>query len=131
MRKLFFILACLALIMITPALAETFSLPEINASVTLPDNTYELVLTPSNLSEHTGYLAAENMDYDATLNAFAAEGILLKALDVDNNRTLVITALRDVDAQNYFDLNKQDEDMRREFRLSHTNGTVYSVLGYS
>jgi len=131
MRKLFFILACLALLMLAPALAETYSLPEINASVTLPDNTYELVLTPSNLSEHTGYLTAENMDYDATLNAFEAEGILLKALDVDNNRTLVITALRDVDAQNYFDLNKQDEDMRREFRLSHTNGSVYSVLGYS
>lgn len=131
MRKFLLSLACLALLLIAPALAETYSFPEVQAYVTLPENTYEVVLTPGNLSEHTAYLAAENMDFDATLNAFESEGVLLKALDLDNNRTLVITALKDVDAQNYFDLNKQDEDMRKEFRLSHTDGSVYSVLGYS
>lgn len=131
LRKLLLSLAVLALLMAAPALAETYAFPEIHASVTLPDNTYELVLTPGNLQEHTAYLAAQNMDYDATLNAFEADGVLLKALDTDNDRTLVITALKDVDAQNYFDLNKQDEDMRREFRMSHTDGSVYGVLGYS
>ena len=131
LRKLLLSLALLALLMAAPALAETYAFPEICASVTLPDNTYELVLTPGNLNEHTAYLAAQNMDYDATLNAFETDGVLLKALDTDNNRTLVITALQDVDAQTYFDLNNQDEDMRREFRVSHTDGSVYGVLGYS
>lgn len=131
MRKFLLSLAFLMLILTASALAETYNFPEIHASVDLPDNTYELVLTPGNLNEHTAYLAANNMDYDATINAFEADGILLKALDTDNNRTLVITAIRDIDAQNYFDLNNQDEDMRREFRLSHPDGSVYGVLGYS
>lgn len=131
MRKLLLSLLLVSLLFISSALCETYVFPQINAAVDLPSNTYELVLTPGNLSEHTAYLTAQNMDYDATLNAFESEGVLLKALDTDGGRTLVITALADVDAQTYFDLNKQDDDMRREFRVSHTDGSGYGVLGYT
>ena len=131
MRKLLFSLACLMLLMTASALAQTYSFSQINASVVLPDNTYEVVLTPGNLSEHSAYLASQNTDYDTACKIFENEGILLKAIDTDNSRTLVITAIKDVDAQTYFDLNNQDEDMRREFRVSHTDGSVYGVLGYS
>ena len=118
------------LLMMVPALGETYSFGDIRASVTIP-NDYEMVLTPYNLSTRTDWLAAQGMDYDAVSNAFDEEGILLEAFDPKNNRTLVISALRDLDAQTYFDLNNQDEDMRKEFRVSHTNGSTYSILGYT
>ena len=133
MRKCLLILTCMALILMMTAFsaaAETYSFGEIRASVNIP-NDFEMVLTPYNLSTHTDWLAEQGMDFDTLSNSFEAEGILLEAFDADNNRTLVITAQRDLDGQTYFDLNNQDEDMRKEFRLSHTNGTAYGILGYS
>ena len=130
MRKLWLSLACLLLILITPALADTYSFEEIHANVNIPGD-YEVVLTPYNLSNHTAWLSDQGLDYDALMNAFEAEGILLQAYDAENNRTLVVTAMKDLDAQTYFDLNNQDEDMRREYRVSHTNGSAYGILGYS
>ena len=116
--------------MAVPALAETYTFGDVRASVEIPAD-YETVLTPYNLSAHTDWIAAQGLDYDALANTFEADGILLQAFDAETNRTLVITAVKDVDAQTYFDLNNQDEDMRKEFRVSHTNGKGYSILGYS
>lgn len=131
MRKFLLSLSCLMLLLIAPALAETYSFPDIHAALELADGAYDVVLTPGNLSANAAWLAEQGMDYDAVLNMFEAEGILLQAVDSANSRTLVVTALKDLDAQTYFDLNNQDEDMRREYRVSHTDGSAYSVLGYS
>lgn len=131
MRKFFLSLVCLLFLAAVPALAETYSFSNIHATVELPENTYEVVLTPGNLSMNSVWLAENGLDFDALQNEFEAEGILLKAFDTDNNRTLVITALEDLDAQTYFDLNNQDDDMRREYRVSHTDGSAYGILGYS
>ncbi|MBR4359573.1 MAG: hypothetical protein IKP32_03040 [Clostridia bacterium] len=133
MRKMLLVLAgmiLLSLLLAVPALAETYSFGEIRASVEIP-NDFEVVLTPYNLSTHAEWIASQGWDFDALGNEFEAEGILLKAYDAENQRTLVITAIKDVDAQTFFDLNNQDEDMRREFRVSHTNGSVYGILGYT
>ena len=132
MRKLFLCVVCLTLLTITPALAEVYSFSDVHAMVEIPKD-YEIVLTPYNLSSSTNasWMAAQGMDYDATLNQFETEGILLQAFDAENDRTFVLTALKDLDGQTYFDLNKQDEAMRKEFRTNHTNGIGYSTLGYS
>ena len=132
MRKyMWLIIACAALLCLTaPAMAETYSFGDIRATVEIPED-YTVVLTPYNLSTQTEWLAQQGLDYDALANDFEAEGILLEAFDEKNGRTLVITALRDVDGQTYFDLNNQDEDMRKEYRVSHTNGSAYGVLGYT
>ena len=111
-------------------LAETYSFGDVRASVSVPDD-FEMVLTPYNLGSSRDWLEQHGLDHDALSNSFDQEGILLMGYDEDNGRTLVITALRDVDGQTYFDLNNQDEDMRKEFRVSHTNGTAYGVLGYT
>ena len=131
-NKILFILglALLGLALAVPGLSETYSFGDIRAAVTIPED-YETVLTPYNLTANRDWLEEQGLDHDAVVNSFDADGVLLMALDTKNNRTLVITALRDVDGQTYFDLNNQDEDMRKEYRLSHTNGTAYSVLGYS
>ncbi|MBR1584690.1 MAG: hypothetical protein IJ662_04045 [Clostridia bacterium] len=130
MRKFVFCLICLALLFTASALAETYSFNEINASVDIPKD-YEVVLTPFNLSANAAWMERHGMDYDATLNEFEAEGILLQAYDAENNRVFVLSALADLDGQTYFDLNNQDEAMRKEFRTNHTNGIGYSTLGYS
>ena len=131
MRKFLISLACILLLFAVPALAETYSFQGVRASVDIPKDTYDMILTPSNLSANQEWLAAQGMDFDAISNAFEREGVLLRAYDSKNNRTLVITALQDLDAQTYFDLNNQEDEMRREYRLSHTNGTAYSILGYN
>ena len=111
-------------------LAETYSFGDIRASVSIPEE-FEQVLTPYNLGTNRDWLEQHGLDHDALSNSFDQEGVLMMAYDEDNGRTLVITALRDVDGQTYFDLNNQDEAMRKEFRVSHTNGTAYGLLGYS
>lgn len=124
-------LTLLILLCVSPALAQTYSFSDINATVDLDSGAFDVVLTPYNLSANADWLSSQGQDPDAVQNTFEKEGILLKAVDEENGRTLVITALKDLDAQTYFDLNNQDEDMRKEYRLSHTNGTAYSVLGYA
>ena len=134
LRKMLSLLSGLILLALlsVPALglAQSYSFGEIRATVEIPED-FEVVLTPYNLSTKTDWIDAQGWDYDALSNSFEAEGILLKAFDTKNQRTLVITALKDVDAQLYFDLNNQDEDMRKEFRLSHTNGSAYGIQGYA
>ena len=132
LRKMLLIsaLALLLVMIAAAASAETYSFGDIRAQVEIPSD-YETVLTPYNLSSKADWIASQGLDYDALANSFEAEGILLQAIDEETNRTLVISALRDTDAQTYFDLNNQDEDMRKEFRVSHTNGSVYSILGYT
>ncbi len=127
---LMFVGALLLIALAAAASAETYTFGDIRASVEIPAD-YEMVLTPYNLSSKADWIAEQGMDYDALANSFEAEGILLQAMDAETGRTLVISALRDNDGQTYFDLNNQDEDMRKEFRVSHTNGTVYGILGYS
>ena len=118
------------MLMAAPSFAETYSFGSIHASVDIPSD-FETVLTPYNLGTQTEWIAAQGLEPDVLSNMFEAEGILLQAVDAETNRTLVITALKDVDAQTYFDLNNQDEDMRKEYRTSHTNGSTYSILGYT
>lgn len=131
-RKYWAFILIAAMLICLPAvvLAQTYTFGDVRASVDIPAD-YETVLTPYNLATQEAYLSAEGLDAEKVQAEFAAEGVLLKAIDAENGRTLVITALKDVDAQTYFDLNLQDEDMRKEFRVSHTNGSAYGVLGYS
>ncbi len=90
-----------------PALAETYSFGDVRASVDIPDD-FDMVLTPYNLGSSRDWLEQHDLDHDSLSNSFDAEGVLLMAVDEKNDRTLVITALRDVDGQTYFDLNNQD-----------------------
>ena len=123
-------MAALLLLLAAPALADTYTFGDIRATVDIPSD-YELVLTPYNLSTKQDWIEAQGTTLEEITAEFETDGILLEAIDAENDRTLVITALRDVDGQTYFDLNNQDEDMRKEFRVSHTNGSAYGVLGYT
>ena len=120
----------LLLLLSAPALAETYTFGDIRATVDIPSD-YAVVLTPYNLSTKQDWITAQGLTMEEVAAEFETDGVLLEAFDESAGRTLVITALRDVDSQMYFDLNNQDEDMRKEFRVSHTNGSAYGVLGYT
>ncbi len=131
MRKVL-LLAVLILVFLMPAaLADTHTFSEGYFSIDLNPKDYDKVLTPYNLSANQEWIESQGEDYQIVVNTFENEGILLKAYDNKNNRIFVVTALQNWDAQQYFDLNEQDDDMRKEFRQSHTNGSAYGVLGYS
>lgn len=132
MRKVL-LFAVLMLVLLLPcvALADTYTFSEGYFSIELDPDDYDKVLTPYNLSANQEWIESQGDDYQITVNSFQNEGILLKAYDNKNGRIFVVTALQNWDAQQYFDLNQQDDDMRKEFRQSHTNGTAYGVLGYS
>ena len=131
MRKVL-LLAVLMLVFLMPAaLADTHTFSEGYFSIDLNPKDYDKVLTPYNLSANQEWIESQGEDYQIVVNTFENEGILLKAYDNKNNRIFVVTALQNWDAQQYFDLNEQDDDMRKEFRQSHTNGSAYGVLGYS
>ena len=130
MRKFLMCLACLLLLLTASALAETYTFNEFHATIDIPGD-YSQVLTQYNLSSKADWLSAQGMDYDATMNEFESEGVFLKAFDEKNNRTFVLTAVKDPDSQMYFDLNLQSEAMRKEFRTNHTNGVGYAIIGYT
>ena len=131
MRKGFFLLICLFLLCLTPSLAENYSFPDIRATLDIPAEEYDVILTPYNLSTNHEWIESQGLDPDFLASEFESEGILIKAVDRENGRTFLLTALKDQDAETYFDLNLQDDSMRKEFRTSHTNGTAYGILGYN
>ena len=130
MRKFFLLLVCLFLLCLTPSLAENYTFQDIRASLDIPAEEYDVVLTPYNLSANRDWIEAQGLDPDFLSSDFESTGMLIKAVNQEKGRTFMLTALKNLDAETYFDLNLQDDSMRKEFRTSHTNGTAYGVLGY-
>lgn len=131
MRKFLLLVPLLLILLIPAAAAETYSFTNGNFSIELDPDDYDVVLTPYNLGTHRDWIESQGDDYDITVRTFENEGILLKACDSENNRIFVVTAQKNQAAELYFDLNEQDDDMRKEFRQSHTNGNAYGILGYN
>ncbi len=131
MRKILFFVLLLFVILVPAALAETYSFSDGNFSIELNPKDFDVVLTPYNLPTHQSWIEEQGDDFNITVRTFESEGILLKAYDQKNSRVFVVTAQKNLAANMYFDLNEQDDDMRKEFRQSHTNGTAYGILGYT
>ncbi len=113
------------------ALAQTYTFNGPQISLNLIDTDYTVILTRDNLAANEDWLLANGYTVDGMASIYDANGILLEAVDSASDRTLVLSAQVTVDSEMYFDVNLQDNDMRKEFRTSHTNGTAYSLLGYS
>lgn len=132
MRKWLFLLLTLLLMMLCVAAnAEEYTFDQGHFSIELDLEDYDKVLTPYNLSSNRAWIEGQGEDYEITVRRFDSESILLEAYDFKNDRIFVVTAMKNQKAEMYFDLNEQDDDMRKEFRQSHTNGTAYGILGYT
>ena len=113
------------------ALSESsFVFDAIKTTVTADLSGFDRVITPSNLSDHSSWFEGQNIDPDSMQVFFQDEGILLKAVDEEGGRVLLITALADTDGQMFFDLNEHEDEMRKNFRQSHSYNKVYNIIGY-
>lgn len=132
MRKWTFLFIVMLLLSVAVAAgAEEYSFTEGLFSIELNPKDYDVVLTPYNLPAHREWMEAQGMDYDVEVRRFESESILLRAHDSKNDRIFVVNAVKNLDAEMYFDLNEQNDSMRKEFRQSHTNGSAYGILGYT
>lgn len=124
MRKFPLAVAMLVLLLCgAVALADQMTFDGIHATCTIPDD--YIVLTRQNLSVHPEWLAAHDTTEEDMLADWDARGVLTQAWTPASDVCMEITAVKDERAQQYYDINEQDEDTRRIFRQSHTSGAYY------
>lgn len=131
MRKIAFLLIVLGLCFVAalPGLCQVITLDTISATVEIPDS--YTILMPGNMENHVQFLQSKGTTVDIMLKSFEAEGILLQAYGKSGDTCLQISALEDVDAQTYFDLDQQTPAIRAKYRREHLDGEAYKVLGIS
>jgi hypothetical protein len=130
-RNMMFLAAAIILLGLFPAAgAESYQFPSIYAGIVLPDGVYQKVLTPDNLQANEEFIKSKGGDVTTWAADFSAKGILLQAYDTQNDRALVITALKDVDGESIFDINEHPAQVRTKYRLSHGASGSYTILGY-
>ena len=131
MRRFVFALIVLGLVFAVsiPGLCQGISLDTIFASVEIPDSYTSL--TPDNMETNADFLQKRGTAVDVMLQTFKAEGILLQAYGTSGDTCLQITALEDVDARNYFDIDQQTPTTRAKYRREHLDGDAYELLGIS
>ena len=106
-----------------------YSLDSIAGKLSLADS--YIVLTPSNLQEHTELLTSKNWNAESLLADWEARGVIMQAWVSDLDACLEVRVNQDEDAATYFDLDQQTAQARATFRTSHLKGTSYTSLGYS
>ena len=116
-----------------PALAakQDYDFNELHARLSLDSAGYDMILTPLTLEDHKDWLAAAGADYEQTVIRYEDDGVLLEAYDSANGRTLVVTALADVNARELFDINLLEDSERKNYRLAHSDGTFYGIQGFN
>ena len=129
MRKLLFAaLLLLVLFAVLPASARTFTFDDVYLSLEVPDS--YIIITPDNAQEHAQLLLAKGYNAAEVPDIFAAEGILLQAWNTASDMCFEVTAVRDADAEAYFDLDQQSAARRAEYRKDHRTGEAYKLAGY-
>lgn len=129
MRKIAFVLIVLGLCFVAalPGLCQSVTLDTISATVEIPDS--YTVLTPDSMESYVEFLQNKGTTLEIALAEFQAEGILLQAWGKDGNTCLQISALKDVDAQAYFDIDQQTVTTRAKYRREHLDGEAFQALG--
>ena len=133
MRKIYaLLLAAAALVMMAlPAAAESYHFGKIFLSMEAPVDPYAVQITTQNIDQNAEYLATIGETPESMKQRFAEEGILLWAYDAEKGRTVVVTAVQDAPAKEFYDINEQTANTRATYRANHTNGTYYSKTDYS
>ncbi|MBR1606998.1 MAG: hypothetical protein IJ664_04750 [Clostridia bacterium] len=132
MRKIYALLLILALLFAAlPASADSYQFGKLFMLVDIPLDEYMVQITPQTVNQYSEFLATIGHTPESMLQYFNDEGVLVWAFDEAHGRTLVITAVQDAPAKEYYDINEQTPATRATYRASHTNGTFYSKTDYS
>ena len=131
MRKIAFVLivAGLCFAAALPGLCQVIKLDTISATVEIPDS--YTILTPENMETNIEFLHSKGTAVDVMLQSFQAEGILVQAWDSTGKACVQINALKDLDAQTYFDIDQQTPTTRAKYRREHLDGDAFKALGIS
>lgn len=124
----FLLVLCVSLCAI--ACAQTFTFPNIYATVTVPDEDM-ILLTPTNLALHQEWVASQGMTEEELIAQWEKDGVLLVAENTKGDVKLVISAVQDDNAKQYFDIDQQTTKTRTTYRTSHTKGAYYKSQGYT
>ena len=129
MRKFTFVLIVLGLCFMAalPGLCQAVTLDTINVTLEIPDS--YTVLTPDNMESYVEFLQSKGTTLEIALTEFQAEGILLQAWGGDGDTCIQISALKDVDANTYFDIDQQTATTRARYRREHLDGEAFKALG--
>lgn len=118
MRKFLLILtAMLCMLMCSFACAETVTLDSIYATVDIPDE--YILLTPDNLDLHPEWVSQMGTDKDALLSDWSQRGVLFQAWQSEGDVCIELTAVKDADAEQYFNIDEQTTATRSSYRTSH------------
>ncbi len=113
------------------ALAEEYAFEDGNFSLSVPTDKYETILTRENLSQHAAFLQTLGTTPESALEQFREDGILLRAYDSKESRVLIVSAVKDVDATQYFDINQHTPEVRAYYRRTHGKDGPYAAAGYA
>ena len=121
MRKFFLsLLILLCMLLPAAALADSFTFADQGAACSIPDSKYT-VITPDNVSSQTAWLEKNGKSADSILADFADRGVLLQAWSAGGDVCIEITAVQDLYAQQFYDVNQVSESERKNYRIGHSS----------
>ena len=121
MRKFFLsLLILLCMLLPAAALADSFTFADQGAACSIPDGKYT-VITPDNVSSQTAWLEKNGKSADSILADFADRGVLLQAWSAGGDVCIEITAVQDLYAQQFYDVNQVSESERKNYRIGHSS----------
>lgn len=130
MRKVFLWLAvALAMVICMPALAETYIIDDLFASIEIPGE--YIVLTPKNLSNYAQWLDARGGSLEETSADFERRGVQLQAWSENFDLCFELRATQSQKTELIFDVNEQSEAVRRDYRTSHYPNNEYEGYDFS
>lgn len=109
---------------------EGYTFDSIHATVQLPAATYETVLSADNLDSQSAFLSDLGLTAETAAVQFKTEGVLLKAYDRVNGRIFILSATKDNEAEQYFNINEHTPEVRAGYRKRHAIGEYYRSQGY-
>lgn len=134
MRKCLSMLLALLLVLPGITLAQdsnSFTFSDIGATLELPSGVYAQVLTPGNLEANQAYLQTLGTTLEEAKARYQQDGVLMRAYDEKDGRVLTLTALKDSEAEQYFNINEHTPETRASYRRMHAIGEKYISQGYN
>jgi hypothetical protein len=122
------LIMALTLFFALPAMAQSYMLDKIYASVEVPD-TYT-VITPDNAASYAEWLQGRGENSEDVTNDLIKRGVLLQCWSSDSSICLEVTATQSDLATNVFDINEQSTSVRAQYRLSHFPDNDFVNDGY-
>lgn len=130
MRKILLWLAVvLCLLVCMPAMAETYIIDDLFASIEITED--YVVLTPRNLPDYAQWLAARGGSLEETSADFERRGVQLQAWSENFDMCFELRATQNQSTELIFDVNEQSEAVRRNYRTSHYPNNEYPGYDFS